>query len=115
MVYHGRVLSGLKQKEVAMEVGSVSSSLYSATLAASTQNTQAQSQSRARQSEQTAADQQAQQPQAAQQAVQTERTQAAQNAPESESTVSAQVEAERNRPTVNTNGQVVGTRINTTA
>ena len=94
-----------------MEVGSVSSSLYSATLAASTQNTQA----RARQSEQTAADQQAQRPQAAQQAVQAERTQPAQNAPESESTVSAQVEAERNRPTVNTNGQVDGTRTNTTA
>ena len=99
-----------------MEVGSVSSSLYSANLAASAQNLQAQS--RARQTEQTTPDQQAQQSQAAQQASQASQSagaQPAQNALESESTVSAQVEANRNRPTVNTSGQVVGTRINTTA
>jgi hypothetical protein len=97
-----------------MEVGSVSSSLYSATaLATSTQNLQAQS--RARQAEQAAQEQPAQQSPLTQQASQTERTQPAQKAPESESTASAQVEAARNRPTVNTSGQLVGTRINTTA
>lgn len=32
-----------------------------------------------------------------------------------ESAASARVEAEKNRPTVNINGQTVGTRVNTTA
>ncbi|MFT3850567.1 MAG: hypothetical protein QM739_18400 [Propionivibrio sp.] len=39
----------------------------------------------------------------------------ASDASESESAASARAEAERNRPTVNLNGQTVGTRINTTA
>ncbi len=96
-----------------MEVGSVSSSLYNTITAASTQN------ARARQSEQTAQEQQ--EPQAlqssptTQQAAQTNRVQPASNTSESESVVSAQTEAERNRPTVNLNGQLVGTRVNTTA
>ena len=97
-----------------MEVGSVSSSLYASTMAASTQNVQ----TRTRQPEQTAQTQappaQAT-PQATPQAASTERTQPTSNTSESESAVSAQVEAQRNRPTVNLNGQLVGTRVNTTA
>lgn len=91
-----------------MEVGSVSSSLYT-----STQNVQAQA--RTRQPEQAEQDPQALQSQPSQQTAQSEQARPAQNASESESTVSAQVEAERNRPTVNLNGQLVGTRVNTTA
>lgn len=106
-------MPGLKDKESVMEIGSVSSNLYSVSTAQSTQNSQAQL--RAREAEQTAPDQQLQQSQAPQQTAQTERTRPAQNASESESTVSAQTEAERNRPTVNLNGQLVGTRVNTTA
>lgn len=93
-----------------MEVGSVSSSLYASTMAASTQNVQ----TRTRQPEQTAQTQ-APPAQATPQAASTERTQPTSNTSEIESAVSAQVEAQRNRPTVNLSGQLVGTRVNTTA
>lgn len=99
-----------------MEIGSVSSSLYTPSTVTSARNTQAQS--RAQQSGQAEQDQQAQQAQMApvtQQTAQTTRVQASSEASESEATVSARVEAERNRPTVNLNGQTVGTRVNTTA
>ena len=80
-----------------MEIGSVNSSQLAAT------STNAQAQVRARQPEQ---DQQAQQ---------TQQARSRQANEGNESTVRAQAEVERNRPTVNTSGQVVGTRINTTA
>lgn len=94
-----------------MEVGSVSSSLYASTMAASAQSTQA----RTRQPEPPVQAQAPQQAQSTPQAASTDRPQPTSNASESESAVSAQVEAQRNRPSVNLNGQVVGTRINTTA
>ena len=86
-----------------MEVGSVSSDSTN-TLVAS-----AQAQARVRQSEQ---DQQTQQSQ------QTQRSQQAQNrqpADEREAAGAVRNEAETSRPTVNANGQTVGTRVNTTA
>jgi hypothetical protein len=83
-----------------MEVSSVSSSI-NASVAASTQT-----QMRALQTQQ---DQQVQQARSTQQA------QGAQSVDESEAAAQARTEAENNRPTVNTSGQVVGTRINTTA
>jgi hypothetical protein len=89
------------QKERIMEVGSVSSSV--------TATANAQAQLRARQSEQ---DQQAQQALQTQRAQQSQRSQPVD---ESESANRASAEVERTRATVNTSGQVVGTRINTTA
>ena len=80
-----------------MEIGSVSSSQLAATSA------NAQTQVRARQAEQ---DQQAQQ---------TQQAQSRQANEGNESSARAQADVERNRPTVNANGQVVGTRVNTTA
>ncbi len=78
-----------------MEVGSVSSSLNAA---AQTQQAQ-----------------QAQQTQQAQQAQQSQQEQKAPPVDEREALSGARDEAERPRPTVNTNGQTVGTRVNTTA
>jgi hypothetical protein len=92
------------QEDDVMEVGSVSSSVGSAL--------NAQAQVRSRQPEpdpQTQQSQQAQQSQGAQQA------QGSQSSQESEAADRARAEAEKNRPSVNTNGQVVGTRVNTTA
>ena len=85
-----------------MDVSSVSSSINSA-LAASLQ-----SPTRPRAAEQ---DQQAQQP------IQAQSTQQAQGttATDERQTQQAVTEAEKNRPTVNINGQTVGTLVNTTA
>ena len=91
---------GSGAKESVMDIGSVNSSQ----VAASTLNPQVQGRVR-----------QADQDQQAQQAQQTLQAQSRSAAKETESTASAQAETERNRPTVNTSGQVVGTRINTTA
>lgn len=77
-----------------MDIGSVSSSVSSLLTA------NAAAQSGYRPSEQT---QQAQQ------------AQSALSVDEAEAADRARREAERNRPTVNMNGQVVGTRVNTTA
>lgn len=52
------------------------------------------------------------------QALQAQRAQNARNTPavdENEAASRTRVEAERNRPTVNTSGQLVGTQINVTA
>lgn len=86
-----------------MEIGSATSNLYA------TINTQT-AQARARQSEQE------QTTQAAAPQAQPEPASQAQ-APETviEASAAAQSEAERNRPVVNTSGQLVGTRVNTTA
>ena len=95
-----------------MEISSASSSANSALIAS------LQSQVRTRQPEQ---DQQARQSQQSQQAQQTQdaqRTQQAQqtrSVDENESASRSRAEAEGNRPTVNTSGQIVGTRVNTTA
>ena len=91
-----------------MDVSSVSSSINAA-LAVSLQ-----SPARTRAAEQ---DQQAQQAQQAQQPTQAQSTQQAQGtAPADErQTQQAVTEAEKNRPTVNINGQTVGTLVNTTA
>ncbi len=92
------------QEDDVMEVGSVSSSLGSAL------NTQAQVRSRQPETEpQPPQTQQSQQSQQAQQAQQAQQTR------ENESADQTRAEAEKNRPTVNTSGQVVGTRVNTTA
>lgn len=95
-----------------MEIGSGSSSINS--LAAN-----ALVQTRTRQLEQDQQTQDAQQTQRSQQAEQAQQTQqteqALQAANDSESVRQAQSETEKNRPTVNTSGQLVGTRINTTA
>lgn len=47
--------------------------------------------------------------------VRAQQAQARQNSGENRAAAREPSEAERNRPTVNTSGQVVGTRINTTA
>ena len=93
-----------------MDVSSVSSSINSA-LAASLQ-----SPARPRTAEQ---DQQAQQPiqaQSTQQPPQAAQTREAQGSSSSSERQAQEVtEAEKNRPTVNINGQTVGTLVNTTA
>ena len=92
-----------------MEVSSASSSLY-ATI--NSQSTQA----RNRQLEQEQSSQQATQARAS--APQPQQASEAPPQPpvnETGQSVSAQTEAERNRPVVNTSGQLVGTRVNTTA
>ena len=86
-----------------MEVGAVSSTLSSAV------NTQAQT--KVRSVEQ---DQQTQQAQQTQQLQRERAVQSASSTENGESESRAQAAAE-SRPTVNTNGQVVGTRVNTTA
>ena len=89
-----------------MEVGSVSSGIN----AALTSGLQAQA--GVRQSEQT---QQTQQAQQNQQSAQTEQTQNTRSVDEREAADRARSEVENARPTVNANGQTVGTRVNTTA
>ena len=110
LVYDGSVGADVLQgrRMTIMEVSSASSSLY-ATI--NSQSTQA----RSRQLEQEQSSQQATQTRAS-----APRPQQASEAPpppvnETGQSVSAQTEAERNRPVVNTSGQLVGTRVNTTA
>ena len=89
-----------------MEVASVSSSVN--TLIAAS----AQVQVRAPQPEPV---QQAQQSQQSRQAQSTEQAQNSQSGDVREAADRARAEAERSRPSVNSNGQAVGTRVNTTA
>ncbi len=92
-----------------MEISSTGSNLYS------TINTQL-TQSRNRQLEQDQASRQATQTQASgPQPQQANEAQARPPVNETGQATSAQAEAERNRPVVNTSGQLVGTRVNTTA
>jgi hypothetical protein len=70
---------------------------------------QSEQDNQAQQSAQTQQSQQAQQPSRAQQA------QSARPVDENEASARARSETESNRPSVNTDGQVVGTRVNTTA
>ncbi|MEI7430054.1 MAG: hypothetical protein WCL27_06325 [Betaproteobacteria bacterium] len=96
-----------------MDVSSVSSSVNSTLIAATTANTQ--SQTRTRQTEQDKQAQQSQQTQQSQQAETTQKARKSQAVVENEATSNARPETEKSRPSVNTNGQVVGTRVNTTA
>ena len=89
-----------------MEAGSVSSSVNTASATA------LQAQVRARPPEQ---DEQSQQSQQSQQAQGTQETQSNQSVEESRAADRAQSDVEGSRPTVNANGQTVGTRVNTTA
>jgi hypothetical protein len=89
-----------------MEAGSVSSSINTASASA------LQAQVRARPPEQ---DEQTQQSQQSQQAQGTQETQSNQSVEESRAADRAQSDVEGSRPTVNANGQTVGTRVNTTA
>lgn len=98
--------SGPEQEESAMEAGSVSSSINTASATA------LQAQVRARPPEQ---DEQTQQSQQSQQAQGTQETQSNQSVEESRAADRAQSDVEGSRPTVNANGQTVGTRVNTTA
>ncbi len=91
-----------------MEISSASSNLYSTI---NTQTTQA----RDRQLEQDQAFRQAQQSRASAPQQQANEAQPQPPVNEAGQSSSAQAEAERNRPVVNTSGQLVGTRINTTA
>lgn len=87
-----------------MEIGSATSNLYATT---STQTAQAWSRQAEQEQQATqAAASQAQPPQASQ--VQPPET-------INEANAAPPAEAERNRPVVNTSGQLVGTRVNTTA
>ena len=107
MVYSDSwVRSGPEQEESAMEAGSVSSSINTASASA------LQAQVRARPPEQ---DEQTQQSQQSQQAQGTQETQSNQSVEESRAADRAQSDVEGSRPTVNANGQTVGTRVNTTA
>lgn len=92
-----------------MEISSASANLYSTI---NTQTTQA----RNRQFEQDQVSRQAQQAQASSPQPQ-QANEAPQQPPVNEAgqSSSAQAEAERSRPVVNTSGQLVGTRVNTTA
>lgn len=101
--------SGPEQEESAMEAGSVSSSVNTASATA------LQAQVRARPPEQDEQTQQSQQSQQSQQAQGTQETQSNQSVEESRAADRAQSDVEGSRPTVNANGQTVGTRVNTTA
>ena len=97
-----------------MDVSSVSSSVYSAITANSQTQTRNSLPEGGRSAQQS---QQATQTQNSQQA-QNQKTVATQSKPpvsESESVNRAQAASENARPTVNTSGQAVGTRVNTTA
>lgn len=87
-----------------METGSVTSSQAAVTAS------NAQAQLRSRQADQ---EQQAQQTQQNSQSQQNQQVQARRSVNESETAARAQ--SEQSRPTVNASGQVVGTRVNTTA
>ena len=99
--------SAAGQEESHMEISSVTSSIYSTTSAQAVQM-------RARQLEQEQSLQQAPPAQSSplQQTNEAPTTQVVNEAGQS---ASSQSEAERNRPVVNTSGQLVGTRVNTTA
>ena len=92
-----------------MEVGSVSSSLSSA-LASSLQ-----AQARTRQAEPDQPVKSALSPLQSDQTQSTQQAQSTQSVDESESAARSRSETESTRPSVNVNGQVVGTRVNTTA
>ena len=110
MVYSDSwVRSGPEQEESAMEAGSVSSSINTASASA------LQAQVRARPPEQDEQTQQTQQSQQSQQSQGTQETQSNQSVEESRAADRAQSDVEGSRPTVNANGQTVGTRVNTTA
>jgi hypothetical protein len=87
-----------------MEVGSVASSVNSATITAAN--------SQLRQSQQAQQEQQAQPSQQTQQSPQAQPSQAVH---QGEAANRARAETEASRPTVNANGQTVGVRVNTTA
>lgn len=111
LVYDGNVGADTPQgrRMNSMEISSASSNLYSMI---NTQSTQ----TRNRQLEQEQASRQAQQAQASTpQPQQANESQAQPPVNEAGQSASAQSEAERNRPVVNTSGQLVGTRVNTTA
>ena len=113
LVYDGFVSFGLlPEQEGFMEINSTSSA-SSGIYAALNANAQA-SQARARQPEQDPQQNvQAQAPQARPQAA--NEAQPSQAATEMEMAARARSTAESNRPVVNTSGQLVGTRVNTTA
>jgi hypothetical protein len=114
--YDSEAVCASSEGEFIMDVSSVSSSLNSALITASSANSQATL--RTRQSEQDSQAQQSAQTQQSAQAQQPSRTQQAQSArpvDANEASARARSEAESNRPSVNTSGQVVGTRVNTTA
>ena len=113
LVYDGSVSFGLQlEQEVFMEINSASSA-SSGIYAALNANAQAV-QARARQPEQDPQQNvQAQAPQARPQAA--NEAQPSQAATEMEMAARARSTAESNRPVVNTSGQLVGTRVNTTA
>ena len=90
-----------------MEVGSATSSLYGL----QTANVQA----RSRQPEAQPSPQQPEQAPTTQQSQTAQTTQAVRAPAENEATERTRTEAEQPRPTVNANGQTVGTRVNTTA
>lgn len=107
-MYRGCMLP--EEEDDVMEVGSVSSSLGSALSAqAQVRSRQPEAEPQTQQSQQPLKTQQSQQSQGAQQA------QGSQSSQETEAADRARAEAEKSRPSVNTNGQVVGTRVNTTA
>jgi hypothetical protein len=93
-------LYSLYSKEFVMAVDSISSSASASSAASSAA---AQSQQRSQQTQQSAQDQQTQK--ASNDQARTER----------EAAQRARVEAEQNQPSVNTSGQTVGSRVNTTA
>lgn len=110
MVYSDSwVRSGPEREDSAMEAGSVTSSINTASATA------LQAQVRARPPEQDEQTQQSQQSQQSQQAQGTQETQSNQSVEESRAADRAQSDVEGSRPTVNANGQTVGTRVNTTA
>jgi len=92
-----------------MEISSATSSLYSVA-------TDRAAQARASQAAQDQKQQTVQTPQAQPAPTQsTSNVQTTQAVSETEKAAAARQEAEQNRPVVNTSGQLVGTRINTTA
>ena len=103
------------KKEYIMEIGSVSSSQNLSLISAAAQ----QNKLRAPQSDESARSLQSQEAQQAQQTQQAQppqgNTQGVSSVEESNETDRVRAETESNRPTVNTSGQVVGTRVNTTA
>ena len=91
-----------------MEISSTTSSLYSVI-------TERAAQARMRQVEQDQEPQAAQAQPAPPQPQSANNVQTTQAVSETEKAAAARQEAEQNRPVVNTSGQLVGTRVNTTA
>ena len=112
LVYDGSVSFGLQlEQEVFMEINSASSA-SSGIYAALNANAQA-AQARRQPEQDPQQNVQAQAPQARPQAA--NEAQPSQAATEMEMAARARSAAESNRPVVNTSGQLVGTRVNTTA